>query len=126
METGAFGTLEERVRCTQRPPRGVVRRSSRLRQLQPSPRQRQPDDRPRRGGRADGRLNLEDALRVALRPCDHEPENAERAALRWLGRLCLERRDVTLAEVREALDAFAVIVEEPDGAEATLRRLSTP
>jgi hypothetical protein len=24
------------------------------------------------------------------------------------------------------LDAFAVIVEEPDGAEATLRRLSTP
>jgi hypothetical protein len=96
------------------------------RQLQPSPRQRQPDDRPRCGGRADGRLNLEDALRVALRPCDHEPENAERAALRWLGRLCLERRDVTLAEVREALDAFAVIVEEPDGAEATLRRLSTP
>ena len=63
---------------------------------------------------------------MALLVCEQEPENAERAALRWLGRSCLERRDVTLAEVREALDAFAVIVEEPDGAEATLRRLATP
>ena len=69
-------------------------------------------------------LKLEDALRIALLVCDHEPERAERAAVRWLGRLCLERRDVTLAELREALDAFVVLVEEPDAAEAVLRRLA--
>ncbi len=52
---------------------------------------------------------------------DREPENAERAAVRWLRKL-LERPDATLAELRQALDAFAVLVEEPDAAEATLRR----
>ena len=67
-------------------------------------------------------INLEDALRVALLVCDHEPENAERPALRWLGRLCLERRDVTLAQLREAADAFAWLVEDVETAEATLRR----
>jgi len=30
---------------------------------------------------------------------------------------------VTLAELRQALDAFAVLVEEPDDVEAKLRRL---
>ncbi|CAA9489836.1 MAG: hypothetical protein AVDCRST_MAG45-682 [uncultured Solirubrobacterales bacterium] len=68
-------------------------------------------------------VSLEDALRIALLVCDCEPERGERAAVRWLGRFCLERRDVTLAQVREALDAFAVLVEEPDAAEARLRRL---
>ena len=67
-------------------------------------------------------LTLEDALSVALLICDREPENAERAAVRWLRKL-LERPDVTLAELRQALDAFAVLVEEPDQAEATLHRL---
>jgi hypothetical protein len=38
--------------------------------------------------------------------------------------LCLERREVTLPEVREALNAFALLVEEPDAAEARLRRLA--
>ncbi len=69
-------------------------------------------------------VNLEDSLRVALLVCEHEPENAERAALRWLGRFCLERRDVTLAEVGEAVDAFASLVEDVETAEATLRRLA--
>ena len=69
-------------------------------------------------------LSLEDALSVALLICDHEPQNAERAAIRWLRKL-LERPGVTLAELRQALDAFAVIVEEPDSAEVTLRRLAS-
>lgn len=56
--------------------------------------------------------------------CEHEPERGERAAVRWLGRYCLERRGVTLAQVREVLDAFAVLVEDRDGAEANLRRLT--
>ena len=68
-------------------------------------------------------VDLETALRIALLVCDREPERGERAAVRWLGRFCLERRDVTLAQVREALDAFAVLVEEPEAAEAALRRL---
>jgi hypothetical protein len=42
--------------------------------------------------------------------------------VRWLRKL-LERPDVTLAELREALDAFAVLIEEPDAAEARLYRL---
>lgn len=69
-------------------------------------------------------VNLEDSLRIALLVCEREPENAERAALRWLGRVCLERRDLTLAEAREALDALSVLVEEPGEAAATLRRLA--
>jgi hypothetical protein len=69
-------------------------------------------------------ITLNDALRIALLVADHEPERAERAALRWLGRLCLERRDVTLTQVRQALDAFAVLVEDPEAAEAALRRLA--
>jgi len=67
-------------------------------------------------------LSLEDALSVALLICDREPERAERAAVRWL-RLLLERPGVTLAELQHALDAFAVLVEQPDDAEAKLRRL---
>ncbi len=68
-------------------------------------------------------LTLEDALSVALLICDREPENAERAAVRWLRKLS-ERPGVTLAELRQALDAFAVLVEDADGAEASLRRLA--
>jgi len=68
-------------------------------------------------------LTLEDALGVALLICDREPENAERAAVRWLRKL-LERPGVTLAQVRQALDAFAALVEDADSAEASLRRLA--
>ncbi len=70
-------------------------------------------------------MNLEDSLRVALLVCELEPQNAERAALRWLGRFCLERRGLTLDQVREAVDAFALLVEAPETAEATLRRLAS-
>ncbi len=68
-------------------------------------------------------LTLEDALSVALLICDREPENAHRAAVRWL-RKFLERPDATLPELRQALDAFAVLVQEPDAAGAALRRLA--
>jgi ribosomal 50S subunit-associated protein YjgA (DUF615 family) len=70
------------------------------------------------------RLNLEDALAIALLIIEHEPQNAERAAVRWIGRLCLERREVTLALVRAAVDAFAPIVDDPDAAEGVLRRIA--
>ena len=50
-------------------------------------------------------VDLPTALDIALLVMEQEPQNGERAAVRWLGRLCVERRDVTLAQVREALDA---------------------
>ena len=43
-------------------------------------------------------LTLDDALSVVLLICEREPENAERAAVRWLRKL-LERPGVTLAEL---------------------------
>jgi ribosomal 50S subunit-associated protein YjgA (DUF615 family) len=71
------------------------------------------------------RLNLQDALAIALLVIEHEPHNAERAAVRWIGRLCLERPEVTLARVREAVDAFELLVREPEAAEARLHELAT-
>ncbi len=68
-------------------------------------------------------VNLADALEIALLVLEREPHNGHRAAVPWIGRLCLERREVTLGQVREALDAFAHLVEDPDAAEAALRRL---
>ena len=67
-------------------------------------------------------VDLPTALDIALLVMEREPHNGERAGVRWLGRLCLER-GVTLAELRGAVDAFTILVEEPDRAEAALRRL---
>ena len=61
-------------------------------------------------------------MAVALLICDREPENAERAAVRWLRKL-LERPVVTLGELREARDAFTMLIDDPDEAEVALRRL---
>jgi hypothetical protein len=41
---------------------------------------------------------------VAIRQA--EPERFERAALRWRARLCMERREATLAQVQGAAWAF--------------------
>jgi hypothetical protein len=51
---------------------------------------------------------------------EHEPHNAEGAALRWSGRFCLGRHDVTLGQVRAAANAFALRVEDPDAVEGGL------
>jgi len=47
-------------------------------------------------------INLEDALTIAILVSEQRPEQLERAALRWLGRYALERKDATLAGLREA------------------------
>jgi hypothetical protein len=66
-------------------------------------------------------INLEDALRICLLlPAD--PPRYERAAVRWLGRLCLERPNTTLTELKLALAAFERLPSEPDEAAAELRR----
>ena len=69
-------------------------------------------------------VNLENSLRVALLVCEHEPENAERAALRWLGRWCLEHHQATLADLSLAVAAFSVMAHDREWGAASLRRLA--
>ena len=68
------------------------------------------------------RVDLGDALEVCVAIRRKEPEHFDRAALRWLARFCVERREVTLAEVQRAAWAFENISDEPAALE-TLQRL---
>ena len=70
-------------------------------------------------------INLEDALSVCLLLAQQEPRHFERAALRWIGRYCLERRDLAIDDVCVVAEAFARLRDGDEGAEATLRRLSS-
>ncbi len=67
-------------------------------------------------------MNLGDALKVCRAIRSDEPASFERAALRWLARFCVERREATLAEVQAAAWAFENITDEPAALE-TLQRL---
>jgi hypothetical protein len=66
-------------------------------------------------------INLGDALRICLL-LRADPSRYERAVIRWLGRLCLERPDTTLTELKLAVAAFERLPSEPDEAVAELRR----
>jgi hypothetical protein len=68
------------------------------------------------------RVDLGDALEVCLAIRQKEPERFERAALRWLARFCLQRREATLAQVQAAAWAFDNITDEPAALE-TLQRI---
>ena len=68
------------------------------------------------------RVDLADALAVCMAIRDAEPQRFERAALRWLARYAVERA-ASVADVRAAADAFAVMLRHPDDALVTLRRL---
>jgi hypothetical protein len=50
---------------------------------------------------------LEDALAICVLLLDQEPDRYERASVRWLGRLLLERRTVSLRQAEFA--AFSLI-----------------
>jgi hypothetical protein len=67
-------------------------------------------------------INLDDALRVCVL-FRADPSRYESAVIRWLGRLCLERAGTTITDLRLALAAFDRLPEEPEAAEAELRRL---
>ena len=67
-------------------------------------------------------INLDDALRICA-VLRSEPGRFEAAAIRWLGRLCLERPQTTLTELKLAVAAFDRLPEEPAEAEAALRQL---
>jgi hypothetical protein len=69
-------------------------------------------------------IGLADALAICLLLCGSEPETYERAAVRWLGRYCLERPTATLEEVRGALAAFERLPQDPEAATRELEALA--
>jgi len=69
-------------------------------------------------------VDLPTALDIALLVMDREPHNAERAAVRWVGRWALESREATLAGLLEVPVAMSALAHEPERWEAVLRRLT--
>ena len=68
-------------------------------------------------------VSLDDALHVCVLLRDREPERYERAAVRWIARFCVERREVSLEDVDEASRAFTLMREDPERALLTLQAL---
>lgn len=68
-------------------------------------------------------VQLADALAVCMAIRDAEPQRFERAALRWLARFAVEKA-TSVADVRDASDAFATMLQRPEDALSTLRRLA--
>lgn len=68
-------------------------------------------------------IRLDDALQVCVLLRDREPESYERAAVRWIGRYCAERRDVTLEDVDHARAAFTIMRRDPERALGILQQL---
>lgn len=60
-----------------------------------------------------GTLSLPDALGLVTLYAEYEPAKFERAALRWLERLLVERDDLTLGEVQLACAALAQLPARP-------------
>src|SRR5829696_5100529 len=68
-------------------------------------------------------VDLPTALDIGVLAMEREPHNAERAAVRWLGRWALESREATLEGLLEATVALSALAHEPERSEAVLRRL---
>jgi hypothetical protein len=69
------------------------------------------------------RVELDDALEVCVLMSRESHPAFERAAVRWVARLCLERR-VGIHEARCALALFETLPSDPDGAVRSLRALA--
>lgn len=59
------------------------------------------------------RIALDDALRICLVLRDGDPDRYERVAVRWLGRFALEGKDVTIEDLRLAVDALDALPSAP-------------
>lgn len=68
-------------------------------------------------------VSLDDALHVCVLLRDREPERYERAAVRWIARFCVERREVSIEDVDQASQAFALMREDPERALLALQAL---
>jgi hypothetical protein len=71
------------------------------------------------------RIDLDDALSICLLISEQDVERYERAAVRWLARLCLEVPTVRIEDLRAGLLAFEVLPENPVGARTALAELCT-
>lgn len=69
------------------------------------------------------RVDLPDALAICLLMGGQGDERYERAAVRWLARLCVEVPAVGLADLRRGLAAFDALPTNPDAARAELGAL---
>jgi hypothetical protein len=69
------------------------------------------------------RVDLDDALEVCVLMARDDHPMFERAAVRWVARLCLERR-VGIHEARCALALFETMRADASGAARSLRRLA--
>jgi hypothetical protein len=68
-------------------------------------------------------VDLGDALSICLLMSADADERYERAAVRWLARLALERPSLGLGELREGLVAFEALPHNPAGAREALGEL---
>jgi hypothetical protein len=68
-------------------------------------------------------VDLPTALEIALLVASEEPHNAERAAVRWLGRWALESPKASLGGLLEATVALSALAHEPERWEGVLRGL---
>src|SRR3954466_15734653 len=62
------------------------------------------------------RIGVAEAAAMLLVIKRTDPEQYERAAVRWLGRLCLERKRVPLEDLGQAAAALVALRERPDSA----------
>jgi len=69
------------------------------------------------------RIGLAEAASMLLVIARCEPQQYERAAVRWLGRLCLERTRVDLADLSRAAAALVALPERPDAARLLLAEI---
>ena len=69
------------------------------------------------------RIELDDALEVCMLMSRDSHPAYERAAVRWIARLCLER-PVSIHEVRCALALFETLPTDPYGSMRSLRLLA--
>jgi hypothetical protein len=68
-------------------------------------------------------VGLEDALQIVWLIERQDSERYERAAVRWLARLCLEAPTVGIMDLREGMLAFEAAPANPDGARQALAEL---
>jgi hypothetical protein len=66
------------------------------------------------------RIGVAEAAAILLVIMRAEPSQYERAAVRWLGRLCLERSCVNLADLSRAAAALGALPDRPDAARPAL------
>jgi hypothetical protein len=68
-------------------------------------------------------IDLGDALAICLLMGERDDQRFERAAVRWLARLALERPGLRLEDLREGLVAFEAMPYNPAGARQALAAL---